>query len=432
MRSLIFKSFVSLFFLTLLSISSVLQAYPLDGYQDTGIRRVEGARLANEGIIHDSIRQVPGALWTTEQVDIRLLEHKDLQIPQPDAELTAQIKKLLGSHAGEYGVAVLDLTDINKPRYAVHRGDYKQNVGSVGKLLVGLGIFQAMADIWPGDDAKRIDVLKNTLVTADKISQSDHHTIRIFDPVTQKLVRHPMHIGDQGSQWEFLDWMLSISSNAAAAMNQRQGMLMTQYGEDFPPSEAEIKRFFKQTPSKQKTAVYQKTFWDPVTRNGLDLSQLRQGSFFTHNGKLAVNGGGNSYATADQLLQLLVKMEKGELVDEFSSRQLKRLLYLTERRIRYASSPALKNSAVYYKSGSLYKCKKEEGFKCGAYKGNVRNYMNSVAIIESPAEEGNLYYMVIVISNVLRQNSAVEHQTLGTRIHRLMQKAHPVPVDEQL
>lgn len=431
MQPLTFKSLVSLFFLSLLSMSSVIQAYPLDGYQDTGIRRVEGARLANEGIIHDSIRQVPGALWTTEQVDIRLLDHKDLQIPQPDAELTAQIKNLLGSHAGEYGVAVLDLTDINKPRYAVHRGDYKQNVGSVGKLLVGLGIFQAMADIWPGDDAKRIDVLKNTLVTADKISQSDHHTIRIFDPATQKLVRHPMHIGDQGSQWEFLDWMLSISSNAAAAMNQRQGMLMTQYGEDFPPSETEIKRFFKQTPSKEKTAVYQKTFWDPVTRNGLDLSQLRQGSFFTRNGKLAVNGGGNSYATADQLLQFLVKMEKGELVDEFSSRQLKRLLYLTERRIRYASSPALKNSAVYYKSGSLYKCKKEEGFKCGAYKGNVRNYMNSVAIIESSPEEGNLYYMVIVISNVLRQNSAVEHQTLGTRIHRLMQKAHPLKTPTQ-
>ena len=52
--------------------------------------------------------------------------------------------------------------------------------------------------------------------------------------------------------------------------------------------------------------------------------------------------------------------------------------------------------------------------------------MNSVAIIESSPEEGNLRYMVIVISNVLRVNSAVEHQTLATRIHRLMQKAHPV------
>jgi hypothetical protein len=153
---------------------------------------------------------------------------------------------------------------------------------------------------------------------------------------------------------------------------------------------------------------------------------MRQGSFFTREGKRQVNGGGNSYATANQLLKLLVKMEQGELVDEFSSRQLKRLLYMTERRIRYASSPALANSAVYYKSGSLYKCKEEVGFKCGPYRGNVRNYMNSVAIVESPPEEGNLYYMVIVISNILRKNSAVEHQTLGTRIHRMLQEDHPV------
>ncbi len=412
-----------------LSISMNAQAYPLDGYEDTGIRRVEGARLAHEGIVKDHLKQVPGSLLKTEQVDIRLLDHKDFEIPAPDPQFSAQIKKLLGSHANDYGIAVLDLTDKNNPRYAVHRGDYKQNVGSVGKLLVGLGVFQAMADNWPGDDAKRIDILKNTLVTADKISQHDHHTIRVYNPETQKLSRHPMKVGEQGSQWEFLDWMLSISSNAAAAMNQRQGMLMVNYGKDFQPSEEEIARFFKETPSKEKTAIYQKAFWEPVTRNGLDLNQLRQGSFFTHNGKNAVNGGGNSYATANQLMKFLVKMEKGELVDEFSSHQLKRLMYLTERRIRYASAPALKKSAIYYKSGSLYKCKKEEGFKCGAYRGNVRNYMNSVAIVESPPEEGNLYYMVIVISNVLRKNSAVEHQTLGTRIHRLMQKAHPVSAE---
>ncbi len=413
-----------LLFLTALS-PVMVQAYPLDGYNDTGIRRTEGARLANEGIIPD-IKQPPGALLTTEQVDLRLLGHKNFQIPDPDPVLSAQIKELLGEHVDAYGIAVLDLTDVNSPRFAVHRGDHKQNVGSVGKLLVALGIFQALADTWPGDNAQRIGVLKNTLVTADKFSQSDHHTIRIFDLENKKLTRKTMQIGDQGSQWEFLDWMLSVSSNAAAAMNQRQGMLMTQYGKDFQPSETEIKRFFKETPAKEKTAIYQKTFWEPVTRNGLDIDQLRQGSFFTREGKRQVNGGGDSYATASQLLQFLVKMEQGVLVDEFSSRQLKRLLYLTERRIRYASSPALTNSAVYYKSGSLYQCKKEEGFKCGAYKGNVRNYMNSVAIVESPPEEGNLYYMVVVISNVLRKNSAVEHQTLGTRIHRLIQKNHPV------
>lgn len=410
----------ALLFLLALS-STMVQAYPLDGYADTGIRRTEGARLANQGIIAD-VKQPPGALLTTKEVDLRLLEHKDFQLPAPDPELSAEIKALLGGHTNEYSVVLLDLTDIASPRYAVHRGDHKQNVGSVGKLLVALGIFQALADTWPDDTAQRIGVLKNTLVTADTFSQSDHHTIRIFDIENKTLTRKTMQIGDQGSQWEFLDWMLSVSSNAAAAMNQRQGMLLTHYGKDFQPSETEIQRFFKETPGKEKTALYQKTFWDPVTRNGLDLEQMRQGSFFTREGKRQVNGGGNSYATANQLLELLIKMEQGQLVDEFSSRQLKRLLYMTERRIRYASAPALANSAVYFKSGSLYKCKEEEGFKCGAYKGNVRNFMNSVAIVESPPEEGSLYYMVIVISNVLRQNSAVEHQTLGTRIHRLMQK----------
>ena len=58
-----------------LSISMNAQAYPLDGYEDTGIRRVEGARLANEGIVKDHLKQVPGSLLKTEQVDIRLLDH---------------------------------------------------------------------------------------------------------------------------------------------------------------------------------------------------------------------------------------------------------------------------------------------------------------------------------------------------------------------
>ncbi len=228
----------------LLALSSpTIQAYPLDGYADTGIRRTEGARLANQGIIAD-VKQPPGALLTTKQVDLRLLEHKDFQLPAPDQGLSAQIKALLGEHSNEYSIALLDLTNIANPRYAVHRGDHKQNVGSVGKLLVALGFFQALADTWPDNTAQRIEILKNTLVTADKFSQSDHHTIRIFDIENKKLTRRTMQIGDQGSQWEFLDWMLSVSSNAAAAMNQRQGMLLTHYGKDFQPSEKRDTAFF--------------------------------------------------------------------------------------------------------------------------------------------------------------------------------------------
>jgi hypothetical protein len=118
-------------------------------------------------------------------------------------------------------------------------------------------------------------------------------------------------------------------------------------------------------------------------------------------------------------------MEQGRLVDVFSSREIKRLLYMTERRIRYASSPALADSAVFFKSGSLYSCRAEPGFKCKKYHGNVKNYMNSVAVVETPAGMKRLHYLATLISNVLYKNSAVEHQTLATYIHRIIAADHP-------
>jgi len=408
--------------------STLSTAYPLDGYPETGIARVEGARLANEGVkIRGAVKQVPGALLNTDQVDIRLRTMQDFELPKADAELNEQIRKVLGRDADRYGVTVLDMSDLNNPRYAEWRGDYKQNVGSIGKVIVALGFFQALKDAYPNDldGSQRARVLKNTMVTADEFSISDHHTIRVFDPVTQKLDRHAMRVGERANQWQYLDWMLSVSSNAAAAMNQRQAMLLRHFGDRFPIPDNEIDAFFKSMSSKERTALYKRTFWEPITRNGLDIEQIRQGSFFTRTGKKKVNGGGNSYATARQLMEYTLKMEKGELVDDWSSTQIKRLLYMTERRIRYASSPVLKNSAVYFKSGSLYSCKKEEGFKCGKYKGNSRNYMNSLAIIEAPAEENDLFYVVIVISNVLRKNSAYAHQLMATKIHKIMREAHP-------
>ena len=410
--------------LSALIAPAVVQAYPIDGYADTGIRRVEGARLVEEGTIPGR-KQPPGALLATAAVDLRLLDHPDLELPAPDPAFTKEVLGLLGSRAEQYGIAVLDLSNLEKPRYAEHRGDYRQNVGSVGKLVAATGLFQALADAWPDDIEKRRQILKNTVITADAFSQSDHHKIRIFDVESRQLTRRTMQVGDRGSLWEYLDWTLSVSSNAAAAMTMREAMLLRHFGKDYPVPEAEIERFFKETPGKELTELFQQTFFEAVTRNGLDLEQLRQGSFFTRGGKKKVNGGGSSYGTARELMKLLLRMEQGRLVDEFSSRQIKRLMYMTEQRIRYASSPALSDSAVYFKSGSLYSCKEEAGFKCGKYKGNVKNYMNSVAIVEYPPGENRLFYLSTLISNVLRENSAVEHQTMGTRIHRLIQKANP-------
>ena len=398
-------------------------AYPLDGYEETGIRRLEASRLANEGVVKGP-RQPAGALLPTAKVDLRLLDQPDLELPPPDPAFGEEIRALLGENADRYGIAVLDLSDPARPRYAEHRGDYKQNVGSVGKLAVAVAIFQALADIWP-DEAERIRVLKETVITADEFAHTDHHTVRIFDVETRELTRRSIKDGDRATLWEYLDWMLSPSSNSAAGMLMRDAMLMRQYGRDYPPPPAEAKRFFDETPKRELTALFEKTFFEPLVRNGFDLEYFRQASFFTRQGKAKVPGPGSSYATARQLMKLGLLMEQGRLVDAFSSRQIKRLLYVTERRIRYASSPALKDAAVYFKSGSLYSCKKEEGFSCGKYKGNAKNYMNSFAIIESPAGERRLHYMVMLISNVLRKNSAYDHQTLATRIQGIIDKDHP-------
>lgn len=411
--------------LWLLGSAGELPAYPLDGYAATGIGRLEAAQRIQEGTLRGS-KQPPGALLDTSQVDLRLLDQPGLELPANDPELAAQIVALLGEYADRYGIAVLDLSDRQHPRYAEHGGHMKQNPGSVGKIVVALALFQALADIYPNDIEARKKILKDTVITADAFHNYDHHTIRLWDPKTQKLTRRPMKDGDRGSMYEYLDWMLSPSSNAAAGMLMKHLILIAHFGKRYPVSDQEADAFFKQTPKKELGQILAEAIQTPVTRNGLDIESLRQGSFLTAEGKRRVPGT-SSYATSRELMRFVLLMEQGKLVDPFSSRELKRLLYVTERRIRYASSPALKNSAVYFKSGSLYKCAPEPGFKCRKYHGNVRNYMNSVAIVEDPPGRPELFYAVTVLSNVLRKNSAVDHQTLATRIHRLMQEAHAKP-----
>ena len=399
-------------------------AYPLDGYGYTGIARLEGYRLAMEGKVQ-APKQPPGALLSIDQVDLRLQAKTDFEIPAAGTEFVAEVQNLLGAEADRYALAVLDLTNIEQPRYAEHRSTERANPGSVGKILIALGIFQALADVYPDSIDARLGILRNTVVTADEFIQSDHHVVPLWQPGDSRVRYHKIQMGDQASLWTYLDWMLSASSNAAASMVLKHLMLLVQYGPSYPVSETEAQQFFKTASQKQLAALLARALQDPVTRNGLDIAQLRQGSFFTWKGKRLVPGT-TSYATPRELLRWLIKLEQGKLVDAFSSREIKRLLYMTQRRIRYASSPALTTAAVYFKSGSLYKCEPEAGFECKKYHGNVKNMLNSVAIIEAPAADPQLYYMVVVMSNVLRKNSAVVHQTLATRIHRMLQKYYKV------
>lgn len=399
-------------------------AYPLDGFAETGIARLEHQRLVQEGKIPGRKRPA-GELLPLDRVDLRLLDRPRMKLPAADPALTARLSRLLGGEAQRYGVALLDLTNLDAPVYAEWNGSQKQNPGSVGKILVALGTFQALADAHPRDIEARKRVLREAMITADVYSVYDHHTVRFFDLGTRALTRRPIQKGDRASLWTYLDWMMSPSSNSAAGMLQKHLILLKHFGKRYPVSPAEAEAFFDNTPRKERSRIFLEAITEPVSRNGLDLEALRQGSFFTHEGKKRV-GGTSSHATPRELLRYMLKLEQGKLVDAWSSREIKRLLYITERRIRYGSSGALRDSAVYFKSGSLYSCQPEPGFTCRKYHGNKRNYMNSIAIVETPAGQDRLYYMVAVLSNVLRKNSAQDHRDLARAVHGLLLARNPV------
>lgn len=411
--------------LVLLCVLPVLtEAYPIDGYSYTGIRRLEYYRLAREGEIPGP-RYPKGQYLSLEQVQPRWKQTDGSVLPPIDEELSRKLTQMLDKGArANYAVAVLDLSDPAAPRYGAHNGEMQANVGSVGKILVALGIFHQLSQIYPKDIAARARVLKDSRVVADVFSQHDHHGIVLFDIEKKRKISRSMRIGDVGNLWEYLDWMLSASSNSAAAMVQKELIALAHFRNRYPVSEDEKAAFFKNTPRAELGRILNTAQTNAVVAAGLDPAHIRQSSFFTRGGNRQVAVGGGSWARPDQLVKYLYRLEAGTLIDAWSSRELKRLLYMTQRRIRYASHPALHESAVYFKSGSYFQC--HDGPRgCKKYMGDKTNRLGSIAIIESPAENPRLLYLVAVMSNMLKVNSAVAHQTLALRIQRLIESYHP-------
>jgi hypothetical protein len=299
-------------------------------------------------------------------------------------------------------------------------------------MMILLAWFQALADVYPDDIDARFRVMADTQVTANAFIRNDHHKVPFWKPGDPKVVRRPIEEGDVGNVWTFFDWTASASSNAAASMMMSQVILLKAFGTAYPPTDEEAAAYFEQTPKAELSKIFMAAMQNPLTRNGLDVTRLRQGGFFSREGKKRVPGT-NSTATSHQLLKFVMLMEQGKLVDPWSSLHIKKLLYLTDGRIRYASSHVLANCAVYYKSGSFYGCKVEKGFDCDSYKyrGNRFNFMNSVAVVETKASPGEqqLRYVVVVLSNVLKKNSAELHRDMAAEVHRIIKALHaPKPL----
>lgn len=406
--------------LLILACSAPGWGYPLDAAKETGIQRLEGYRLIQQGEVTGR-KLSTGALLPGQQIELHLLEQTELDFPEADQPLAEKIVALLGEDQEHYSFSLLDLSDPQQPTYAEHRAEENFNPGSLGKILIAVAIFQALADRFPDDIAARRELLRTRFLLADHFILTDGHKVPLWNAEQKQMTYREIVEGDTANLWSWLDWMLSSSSNAAAAMVLREYLLMVQFGDRYPVDFQTAEEFLQQTSKKRLMRLLIRSLHEPMRRNGLDPEQLRQGGFFTRKGKELVPGG-SSRANTRNLLDLLLKLEQGRLVDRFSSLELKKLLYMTEKRIRYASHPALNESAVYFKSGSLYSCQPEEGFICGRYKGNKKNLLNSVAIIEDLQGSPPLHYLVVISSNVLKVNSAVAHQTLAMRIHRLLQE----------
>ncbi len=395
-----------------------VHGYPLDGFARTQIRRLKGYQMAVDKKLPNLVRIPAGGLWTSDRIVLRLKGSSfdvDTQTPK-DAYLQAGLEKYFAGRNTSYGIAVLDITDSANPAFALLRPDTKFIPGSVGKILVGAGYLNALAAAYPNDIAARERVLRETMIVADEFIFRDSKTVPLFEEKPPKLWNRALKTGDTFSAWEWMDHMFSQSSNAAGSVVWKEAMLLRRFGKKYPLPKAESDAFFRDTPKTELQTLALETLEEPLRSAGLDTGNLRLGTMLTSRAG-AIVPGVSSYATPVELMRLLIRIEQGKIVDEWSSLEIKRMLYFARSRYRYSSAPKLAGAGVFFKSGSFFQCAPEAGYTCGQYRGNKTNIMNSVAIVES----GGKVYLVALMSNVLKINSAAEHQAIAGQVETLIQ-----------
>ena len=395
--------------------------YPIDGYQNSGIRRLKRLQLTIAGDLPDP-GLTPGAYRSIQDIQLNLTSRKKDSVGailKVDPMLQKEIDALFPRLDKSYSITILDITDPTQLRYAQQNEERGYQPGSVGKLAVLTGLFNQLAKIYPDSFEKRTELMKTRMVKAGNWALTDEHTVPIFYPETKQLVKRQVVASDVFSIFEWADHMLSVSNNGAASVVWREALLMAAFGEKYlTVTDAEIDNYFKTTPKSQITDLAIEVVNQPLRDLGISEEEWRLGTFFTKGAGQYVGSKGGSLGSPLGLMKWMLQLEQGKIVDEKSSLEMKRLMYMTDRRIRYAQAPQLREAAVFFKSGSLYKCDHTKG-DCGKYRGNVYNYMNSVAIIE---HTDGTKYMVCLMTNVLKKNSASDHMFLAGNIDRVIRK----------
>jgi len=404
----------------LLLTTAEIAAYPIDGYLKTGIRRLLLLQKKHTGEMKGK-KLILGALQSQEALHLNLygtIRGSRLHgLPAIDPELDQSLEALFPGRLSGYSVALMDISPGRPVRYAARQEEKQYQPGSVGKLAVLTAFFCELSNIYPDDFEKRTTLLKNRKVLAGKWALSDHHTITDFDVEHSSYRRRKVTEKDVFSLYEWIDYMVSVSNNGAASIVWREAILMREFGPDYPTlTQAAADDYFKNTNRKVLSDQAENVVNEPLRALDITTDEWRLGTLFTRGASGIVPPQGGSTGTPAGLMKWMLALERGNVIDPASSLEMKRLLYMTDRRIRYGASSKLKDAAIYFKSGSLYKCDRNRDPNCKPYAGNVYNYMNSVAIVERPDET---VYMIALMTNVLNKNSAYDHNRLAGKIDEL-------------
>ncbi|WP_235297174.1 serine hydrolase [Portibacter marinus] len=415
LRTAIIFSFIVLFLI------QDVYAYPIDGYWYTGIRRL----LDEQNIAQDSNRTSKledGALYPMDAIQLFLTDYEYINqldsFPEENAELQKKVNALFYGLNNNYSISVLDVTEGRPPRYAERRSLVGYQPGSVGKIIVLNALMYELNELFPGDWEKQRALLIEKYITGGDFAVPNSHTVPFWDEKKQRIFKRHPNERDVFTLYEWLDHMVSVSSNAAASILYREAIFMHVFKDEYEcMNEWEAIEWLDTFPKDSLGKIAEKVMHGPLRELGISEDEWSLGQPFTRGASRVINPIGGSIGTTKGVMKWLIALEKGEIVNERSSLEMKRLLYITDRRIRYGASHALDDAKLHFKSGSLYSCMDEPGFSCGKYRGNRYNYMNSVAIVEHP---DCTRYLVVLMSNVLRKNSAGDHYGLASSIDRLV------------
>jgi hypothetical protein len=396
--------------------------YPIDGYNKTGIKRLKRLEKTLDSTITEYYLR-KGSFKKYDEINLWMCE-KTIPVDSimtVDKEFQQEMLRLFPSRSG-YGITVLDMTDIDHMRYAAMNENSGFQPGSVGKIVVATAFFTELRNLCPGDFNVRTELMKNKVVKSGRWGLYDHHTIPIYNIEKDSFIKRTVIATDEFTLYEWVDHMLSVSNNGAASIVWREALLMRIFGDKyFTLTQDEADAYLEKANRSELTNIAIDLVNQPLRDLGITQDEWRLGSFFTNGPDKYVGSKGGSIATPKGLMKYFINLEQGLVIDQESSLEIKRLLYMTDRRIRYGASPQLNDAALYFKSGSLYSNNKALGTPYGEYKGNVYNYMNSVCIVEHP---NGTNYIVCLESNVLSTNSAGAHMYLASAIDKQIRKKY--------